>query len=262
VQFSISPDGGRLASDFDTSIGIFDLKRQSFSSLPTTAVRNQSPIWSPDGQKVLYATEKNGPWNVVWRAADGTGDEHDVLVGPKAQVPIDISRDGRWLLIQGGDKFDLNVVPLADLKPAGPVRGISTGRAQVGAFSPDGKWIVCQAPAGGRVEIYVVPTEGGEGRWQVSTAGGAQPRWSASGKEIFYLEGEKLMAVPVSTNPRFEAGAPRELFSKPDLRLFGVDPDGEHFILAELPSPSSGSLGVIQNWFAQITARSAEEQKR
>jgi eukaryotic-like serine/threonine-protein kinase len=261
VQFSMSPDGGRLASDFDNSVSIFDLKRQSFSSLPT-AVRNNSAVWAPDGKKVLYATEKNGPWSVVWRAADGTGDEHDVLGGAQPQVPIDVSRDGRWLLIQGGEKFSLNVVPLSDLKPSGPAREVSTGRAMVGGFSPDGRWIVCEAPAGGRREIYVVPTDGGEGRWQVSTAGGSHPRWSASGKEIFYLEGEKLMAVPVSTAPRFEAGSPRELFSKPDLRQFDVDPDGQHFILAELPSPSSGNLAVIQNWFGQIAARSVEEPRR
>jgi serine/threonine-protein kinase len=262
VVIQISPDGSRLVSDFETSaIGIFDMKRRSFSSLPIT-VRINSPIWSPDGTKVLYASEKNGPWNVFWRAADGTGEEHDVLVSPKAQVPIDISRDGRWLLIQGGETFELNVVPLSELKPTGPARRISTGRAQIGAFSPDGRWIACQAPGAGRSEIYVVPTDGTEGRWQVSTAGGAEPRWSPSGKEIFYLEGERLMAVPVSTGSRFEAGPPQELFSKPDLRIFGVDPDGQHFILAELPSPSSGTLAVIQNWFSQIAARSWEDQKK
>jgi eukaryotic-like serine/threonine-protein kinase len=260
-QLFVAPDGSKLVTDFDASIWIFDLQRRTFTHLPA-AVRINAPIFSPDGKNILYSSEKHGPWSVLWRATDGTGDEHDLLVGPQPQVPMDISRDGRWLLIQGGDKFDLNVVPLSDLKPAGPPRKISTGRAQLGAFSPDGKWIVHQSPEGGRPEIYVVPTEGGEGRWQISTAGGSLPRWSPKGTEIFYLEGEKLMAVPVSKGPGFEAGVPHALFSKPDLRLYGVEPDGEHFILAELKTPSTGSLGVIENWFTEVSTRSAQATKR
>ncbi|HTR03023.1 MAG TPA: protein kinase [Thermoanaerobaculia bacterium] len=262
VQFSLSPDGTRLVSDFDNSMWVFDIRRQSFTHLPA-AFRLNAPTWAPDGKRLVYSSEKNGPWNIFWRAADGAGEEHDLLVGPKAQVPIDVSRDGRWLLVQGGENFDeLDVLPLSDLSPAGPPRKVSAGRALLGALSPDGRWVVHGAPESGRLEIVVVPTEGGEGRWQISTAGGNLPRWSPRGDEIFYLEGEKLMAVPVSAGPRFEAGTPHTLFSKPDLRVFSVEPDAQHFILAELPSPLSGNLAVIENWFAQVVARSAEAQKK
>jgi hypothetical protein len=100
--------------------------------------------------------------------------------------------------------------------------------------------------------VFVIPSSGGEGKWQISNEGGAWPRWSASGKEIFYLAGENLMAVPVRTEPRFEPGAPRVLFSKPDPPYFGVDPDGEHFML-EVPEPTTRtSLGVVVNWFEQL----------
>ena len=88
------------------------------------------------------------------------------------------------------------------------------------------------------------------------------PRWSRSGTEILYLEGEKLMGVPVSPGPRFEAGVAHVLFAKPGLRFYDVEPDGQHFILAELREPSAGSLGVIENWFSEVTARSAQAQKR
>ncbi|HTY43312.1 MAG TPA: protein kinase [Thermoanaerobaculia bacterium] len=262
VQLALSPDGSRVLSDFDSSIWVLDLRRQTFAHLPAP-FRLNLPIWAPDGKRIVYSSEKNGPWNVFWRLADGTGDEHDVLVGPRAQVPIEVSRDGRWMLVQGGESFnELIVVPLADLEPSGPPRKVASGRALLGSFSPDGRWVVSAVPESGRTELFVVPTEGGEGRWQISTAGGSVPRWSPRGDEIFYLEGEKLMAVPVSTGPRFEAGPPRTLFSKPELRVFDVEPDAQHFILAELPAPSSGNLAVIENWFAQVVARSAEAQKK
>src|SRR5262249_62345068 len=130
--------------------------------------------------------------------------------------PLYIPRVGRWMLIQGGPKFDeLSLVPLNELKPAGPERKVANGRALLSSFSPDGRWIVHGAPESGRLEIVVVPTEGGEGRWQISTAGGAVPIWSPRGDEIFYLEGEELMAGPPAAAHGFGARTPHELFSKP-----------------------------------------------
>ena len=85
------------------------------------------------------------------------------------------------------------------------------------------------------------------------------PRWSRSGKEIFYLSGENLMAVPVQTQPRFEPGVAVKLFSKPDLQYFDVEPDGEHFVLLESPEPSTRTtLGVVVNWFSRLAPQAAQ----
>jgi len=265
VDISISPDGARLATDFDNALWILDLGRRAFSKLPTSSGRVLLPIWSPDGKRIIYGTEKNGPWNIYSRLPDGSGAEEPMVTGKEMAAPIAISLDGRFLLLQAGEGQQLSIVGLSDLKQDGPVRRVSGtrgDRAIGGMFSPDGKWIVHSEYESGMPQVYVVPASGGEGRWQISTAGGTVPRWSRSGSEIFYLEGDRLMAVPVSKGDRFEAGVPHVLFSKPDLRYFDVEPDGQHFVLIEPSSPSSAGLAIVENWFGLVNARSAQAQKQ
>ncbi len=262
IQLSISPDGTRFATDFDNSIWIFDLQRRTFSHIPSSSARVNAPIWAPDGKRVVYSTERNGPWNTYSRLADGSGEEEPMVTGPDPSVPLAISMDGRSLLLQATDRQELGIVGLSGLKQDGPIRRVSGDRQAYGMFSPDGRWIVHTAFESGVPQVYVVPASGGEGRWQISTSGGTVPRWSRTGTEIFYLEGDRLMAVPVSRGERFEAGVPHLLFSKPDLRFYDVEPDGQHFILIEPSSPSSAGLAVIENWFSLVAARSVQAQKQ
>jgi serine/threonine-protein kinase len=259
---AISPDGSRITLHFDATIWIFDVSRRTFTQL-TSGARASRPIWTPDGKTILYAFEKSGPWNVFSRPADGSGTEQQLWPSPHMQVPTDMAPDGRSLLINGGDPIVLRVATLPPAAAAEPRALAAAGRPIDGRFSPDGRWIAYVDGALARPEIFVVPAAGGEGKWQITNDGGSQPRWSRSGKEIFYLKGENLMAVPVQTQPRFEPGVAVKLFSKPDLQYYDVEADGEHFVLAESPDPTTGTtLGVVVNWFSRLAPQAAQAPSR
>ena len=260
AELVLSPDGTRIALEFDSTIWTFDVARKTFMQL-TSGARAQRPVWTPDGRTILYAFEKSGPWNVFSRPADGSGTEQQLWPSSHVRVARDVSPDGKSLLLQEGNTQGLRVATLPPAEGAEPRTLSSAARPLDGRFSPDGRWIAYSDEGPGRPEILVVPASGGEGKWQISTQGGTQPRWNRSGKEIFYLHGENLMAVPVQTQPRFEPGVPVKLFSKSDLQYFDVEADGEHFVLLESPDPATEtSLGAVVNWFSRL-APQAERRR-
>jgi hypothetical protein len=116
----------------------------------------------------------------------------------------------------------------------------------------------------GRSEVYVVPYPEGDGRWVVSPRGGQNPRWNRKGGELFYLEGNSLMVLSVVTNPRFQAGTPKELFNGaraglllssigPTYSMYDVTPDGQH-IVAIRPAGDMGpdSVTLVENWLREF----------
>jgi hypothetical protein len=132
------------------------------------------------------------------------------------------------------------------------------------SLSPDGRWFAYTSNEAGRYEIYVRPTSGAEGRWQISTEGGVEPIWSATGSELFYRHRDQVLAVDVVTNPTFEHGRPRKLFEgryalgevKDDARAYDVAQDGQRFLMLRPESESStGDLKVVVNWQEELKQR-------
>ncbi|MBI4472227.1 MAG: PD40 domain-containing protein [Acidobacteria bacterium] len=129
-----------------------------------------------------------------------------------------------------------------------------------GAFSPDGRWIAYTSNESGRDEIFVVPHPAPGGRWQVSTDGGAEPVWSRDGQELFYRNGDKMMAVTVETRPTFAASTPKQLFEAPFVKdhrndvNYDVSPDGKRFLMIkEFESQSStAEINIVLNWFSEL----------
>jgi eukaryotic-like serine/threonine-protein kinase len=126
-------------------------------------------------------------------------------------------------------------------------------------FSPDGRYVAYSSNESGREEVYVQTFPEARGRWQVSTAGGAAPKWQHDGKELFYLAGKKLMAVEVKTaRSQLEAGIPRALF---DLNIgttnrnsYVVTPDGQRFLaIARVEKGTTTPITMVVNWAAELT---------
>jgi Tol biopolymer transport system component len=191
---AISPQGDRIAFTMDdprtgtSDIWVRDLARGTNSRLTFGPPDHIAPVWSPDGKWIAYRLSRNGPSDIAVKAADGTGDERILLKGDTVAFPTDWSRDGRYLAFSEGNKAgntDLWVLPASG--DGKPISVLATPfNENNGMFSPDARFMAYSSNESGRSEIYVRRFPGPGGKWQVSTAGGADPHWSADGKEITY----------------------------------------------------------------------------
>jgi dipeptidyl aminopeptidase/acylaminoacyl peptidase len=203
------------------------------------------------------------------KASDGTGDEQLLLASEEPKAASDWSADGRFLAyitFSLRTQADLWVLPLAgERKPFGILR--TDSNENDAHFSPDGRWLAYISNESGPHQMYVrpfsatAPTTPG-GQWQISTGGGTRPRWRRDGKELFYIANDnRLMAVAVKTDARFEAGPPRPLFETHIFRGFvpnfntpyAVTADGQRFlVLTAVEEPKSTPVTVVLNWTAGI----------
>jgi serine/threonine-protein kinase len=131
------------------------------------------------------------------------------------------------------------------------------------SLSPDGKWMAYQSNESGRYEIYVRPYPGPGGRWQVSLEGGTEPKWSPTGKDIFYRDGDKFVAAAVRTVPAFEVTGRTVLFSGTfqanpiglPVTNYDVTKDGQTFVMLQQAQSTELSVYVTLNWFDQFRAK-------
>jgi hypothetical protein len=133
---------------------------------------------------------------------------------------------------------------------------------QHATFSPDGKWIAYSSGESGRSEVYVQPFPATGGRWQISTAGGDQALWSASGQEMFFIGlDRKLFSVAVKAGSTFDVGPPELLFQTrvpasgitDERNNYAPSPDGKQILLNSLAESAADSpLTVVLNWEASL----------
>ena len=263
---SLSPDGRRLATsrgDGAPDIWITDLARDVSSRFTFDAGSDVTPVWSPDGSTIRFNSDRQGFWSIYEKSSNGTSVDTKVYEIPSHGVGItDWSRDGTMVVGIATDRNQGGVFVMPTR--GGTARTIVQGSFVPGdaRFSPDGRYIVYSAAESETREIYIVPTEGA-GKWQVSSGGGRDCRWSRDGKEIFYVAlGGRLMVVDVSTTPTVTLGEPHVLYSSVawDPDRFGgnydVSPDGKTVYLrrregaADLPATS-----VVVNWYERFRKR-------
>ena len=259
----LSPDGRRAAATVinlskDTSeIWIYDTAKGTGSKFVFAPYFNVEPVWSFDGSTLYFCSDRTvrGTRQDLWmRRLDGSPEQSFLETGDQ-YVPLDWSRDGRFLLIATVPAKERNYQIWAI--EAGTKRQIPVatepGDRFSGRFSPDGKSVAYQSDESGTTEIYVKPFPGPGGKWKVSEGGGLTPRWRGDGRELYYSTPEgKIMAVPVGAGPSFEAGAAAVLFSRPN-NGFDVSADGQRFFVDALPDDSgSPPLSMLVNWTALL----------
>jgi Tol biopolymer transport system component len=264
----ISPDGKHLAvvaGEADSDIWILDLTRGSWGRL-TWGGLNWDPVWSSDGERLAFASNRSGSISMFWMPIDhSTPAEQLTKTSESWTSPSSASPDGRTLIVEEQDPergFDLSVLSLSGDRKLRPL--IHTPANETFArFSPDGGWIAYQSDESGRPEVYVAPYPGPGGRSQISLDGGSTPVWSRDGREIFYQGGGKMMATPVETRPKFRAGLPKPLFKLTNLGEYDVAPDGKRFVFVRTRGEDAAprSLAVVLNWFEDLKRRMATEKK-
>jgi serine/threonine-protein kinase len=259
----LSPDGRRLAIAVNGQIWLYDFSRHTLARFTFEGNVNSRPVWTPDGERIAFYSDKDGPLNLYWQMADGSGSLERLTTANHTQVPHSWSPNGQSLAFQdvdpvGGDIWILN---LRDRKTQ-PL--LKTPFAKNNPrFSPDGRWIAYESDQSGRNEIYVRPYPGPGGQSQVSTDGGSEPVWSRTGRELFYRNGDKMMAAPIVTDPSFSVGKPEMLFEAPYASVavrvpnYDVSPDGQRFLMIKVSEPTTPPtrINVVVNWIEELKRR-------
>jgi len=273
-NIALSRDETRLAFDRFGPTGhdvwLMDLQRGVRSRFTFQPPTNNVPLWSPDGRYVAFATSRNGAFDIYRRPSDSSGPDESLLeLGvPPVMFPSDWSADGRFLTYYRTDpntQLDVWVLPIADHGS-----GSGSGNEKPFAllhepynesqpqFSPDGKWIAYVSDESGTAQIYVQSFPVLTAKWQISTDGATQPRWSRDGKELFYLTlNRKMTAAAVTTGDNFEVHATRALFDttlqpSDSRQTYAVSADGQRFLLNVPVEAAASPLTVVLNWPALL----------
>ena len=273
---SLSRDGTMLAvlrtlPQTGTDLWLYDVKRSTPIRFTFDSAGAQGGVWSPDGKDVVFSAARNGTLGQLYRRATSGSGSEELLSKVDGSIPSDWSPDGRFILFDTNNNFDqgnidqrngydLWVLSLADRQSRPLVR--TPFHEIQGALSPDGRWLAYASDESGAFEVYVQAFPDSQGKRLVSKGGGAEPRWRADGHELFYVSADRrLMVVPTTIRPAFEAGTPAALFEI-NVRDFGlrsgrrydVTPDGQRFVVQELTGRRSPSaLNVFVNWPSLLT---------
>jgi Tol biopolymer transport system component len=266
-NIKLAPDGKTVALDKtdeesnNAYVWTYDIQRDGMKRLTFNPAIDAIPIWSPDGAHILFGSSRNQKFDLFVKNADGGQEEKLLDFDNSAKVdkyPSDWSRDGKYVLYMRGK--ELWAVTLPELKAR--LFMATPGIIRNAQFSPDGKWVAYASNESGKFEIYVTSFPAAQGKWQVSSAGGTQPRWRGDSKELFYIAADgKIMAVPVSVGANFDAGAPAALFQAHARELLGtseqvgydVTKDGQRFLInTQVKNADTHPMTVILNWDAEM----------
>jgi serine/threonine-protein kinase len=252
----LSPDPDVLSKSLDVYVDN-DIEIIKLYSGVSTLVNN-NPVWAPDGERIAFRSDRDGGnANLYVQAISGTGEAERVTNSAHLQDAGSWSPDGRLVAFDElslDTGVDLWTVDLVEDRTTTPYLQTEFNE-QAPSFSPDGRWIAYQSDATGRDEIYIGPFPASTHRWQVSTEGGVETRWSSDGRELFYRNGRKLMAVDVQTGTEPILGKPNALFETSERigNAFDVSPDAQRFVMIdESADPLPLYLNLVLNWDEEL----------
>jgi eukaryotic-like serine/threonine-protein kinase len=236
INPAISPDGSQ-ATLSRTVGGVVDVwlqdlmrmgARTKITSSPTPDI---SPVWSPDGRRVAYGKIGKTGFG-IWVSLARGGAEEEIFDGPNQEIPVDWSRDDRFILFRSQTQeasIDLWALPLTDTRTPFPI-GQSSDDERSAKLSPDGRWVAIESNESGAFEIYVQSFPKSGGKAIVSTGGGRQPRWGADSRELFYVAPDgRLMSVSLTTRADGQGLQPNTPVALFAARIMGV-PNGGSFV--------------------------------
>jgi serine/threonine-protein kinase len=284
----ISPDGRRVAVETISETGqsiiwVYDLSGGTAIRRLTQEGNSSRPLWSRDGKKIAYGSDREKPYGIFWQAADGSGLPERLTSAEEGfqHFPESWSPDGRVLSFAavrvplGQSSWALWTLAMDDAnKKPKLFYDVPSSNEFGSVFSPDGKWLAYASNEGSDVQfgIYVQPYPPTGVKYQISRSGGAWPVWSPNGNELFYRlsnvvnSAPKINAVTISTKPVPAFTSEKELTIQGFLpvtnyREYDIMPNGKEFIMvfpvAQQTSapPSLPSIHVVLNWFEELKQR-------
>jgi len=260
----ISPDGKQVALaistvEEDQNVWIYDLESESLRRL--TFGSGSSETWSPDGKWIIFQDFDNEGLRAVSRTlADGSGPIERLTVPSVGGTGAnDMTPDGGVVAFRRGN--DIWMLPMEGDREPQPLISSPNGEC-CSKFSPDGQWIAYVSDELGSNQVYVSPFPNPDDvKYVVSEEGGGQPVWSPDGTELFYRNGDRMMAVSVQKDPAFRRGRPEVLFEGAyassrfvaGYPYYDISPDGQRFLMIkEETAQEAGQINVVLNWFEEL----------
>jgi Tol biopolymer transport system component len=255
LEAQLSPDGQRVALTIQgatDSLWLYDLRSDAWTRLTFNGDAS-TPAWTPDGKRLLFSSNQNGPQGIFAIPADGSGKPEQLVLRPELAINApSVAPDGRRALVQAQDPVSHSLYSLA-LDGSGRFErltdphGVNSGPA----ISPSGRFVAYGTDESGREEIHVGSLASPGRRWRVSARGGTAPVWRRDERELFYVEGRRLMAAPVSPGPDLGIGTPVGLFdldimqSSSAFNVYDARPDGQSFIVVQPEASEVAPLEIV-----------------
>jgi serine/threonine protein kinase/Tol biopolymer transport system component len=264
----ISHDGTKLAVSIDTGEGgnniwVIDLVHGTRNRVTFGNGINAGSTWSPDDKSLIFSSGRGGIYQLYQQPADGSGEAKRLTDSTTTEIAGYWSRDGKYLAYtvpnptSGANQ--IWILPLTGgAKPYPFIQG--NYEALNPAISPDSKWLAFTSNETGHNEIYVVPLAGGAGKWQISSGGGIEPRWSAAGDEIAYIspDGDLMAASIDSSANSIRVGNVAKLLhvgetSALTIFRYDVSPDSKRFLVLTVGTQAhTDPLTIVTNWPALL----------
>ncbi|MCG8608041.1 protein kinase, partial [bacterium] len=270
TSHSLSPDGRQLAVQVASSnddIWIFDTERETQIRL-TFEGENAWPIWSPDGNQIIFSSDRSGISNLYSVTVDASGTLQRLTTSEFKQFATSCSPDGRFVAFQQENPetgWDIWLLPLTGDREPRPFRQTRFNEERA-VYSPDGRWLVYHSDESGKNEVYGQALSGSGGKTLISVEGGYLPKWSPKENELFYVHDNTMMVVKISTETRISIGRPRALFEllpvgSPGDFTYDITPDGEYFVVNKKGRQSPLTrMNVVLNWFEELKEKMREDQ--
>ena len=270
VDARVSLDGSRVAYSNDTEdrstrhlttdLWIYDRTKGVSTRLTFDPGDELDPVWSPDGKRIAFASNRSGRANPYRINADGTAGEELLFTSDYNFFPTDWSADGGLIALQRGpsgvEKWSIWILPLAgDRKPY--LWSKSDADMQLGRFSPDGRWMAFVSDESGEQQVYLRPFPGPGSKTQVSQHGcNGEAFWRHDGKELYFMSMDsRVTAAEVSTSgSSAKVGKLREIFdarSRGIRFVRGMTPDNQRLLGVYNPFDTRpADLTLVTDWTA------------
>jgi eukaryotic-like serine/threonine-protein kinase len=280
----ISPDGKQVALDSEmggsSSIWIWDLIRETMTRLTPDAVDDAVPLWTPNGQRIIFASSRRGrgSYELYSKAANGTGEVEKIgsFLDSRYNFPCSwADKNGSTLILLNTKKgyeaeSDIGMLSMEGKREMKELLQEKYNELEP-QVSPDRRYVAYQSDESGKGEIYVRSfPDVNKGKWPVSTGGGSDPLWSPDGRELFYRNADAFMAASVKTEPTFSIEKPKVLFEGKyimyemgmrDLNPWDIHPDGKRFLLMKegrstaSPAGDPRTITIVLNWLEELKQR-------
>jgi eukaryotic-like serine/threonine-protein kinase len=254
----ISPDGLRVALPAldpvtsNVNIWIWDTTRSLLTRLTSAPATDTSPVWTPDGQRLVFGSTRVGTMNVFRQVANGASGAERITQNESRQRPQSFAPNGVLLVEETTSTGGTRLRAISQVSPDSKTLLENQSVLTNVEVSPNGSWLAYQSNESGRFEIYVRPYPNVDSeRWQVSTEGGIEPVWSRDGRELFYRSADgELMSVPIQSGKDFVPGQVKQLLAaRYQTSGYDVSLDGQRFLMLYA---GGGRIVVVQDWFEEL----------